>query len=342
MISYPFEAPPAHGDAIEVADAVLWLRIPLPMPNLDHVNIYVFDDGPSWTIIDTGLNAGRCRKAWAAALAGPLSGKPVGRLILTHHHPDHVGLAGWFIEQGADLWSGRTAWLLARMLILDEQERPNAESLAFWAAAGMPEEMLEERRTTRPFNFADCVSPLPLGFHRIAEGDVINVGGRDWDVHFGQGHAPDHLTLWSRDDDLVLGGDQLLPSISPNLGVYATEPLADTVGDWLSSCRRFAGIAEDRHFVLPGHKLPFSGLPDRLSQLIENHTSALDRLRDHLLTPRHAVECFTPVFGREIAGSAYGLAMVEAVGHLNHLLALGEVERQMSANGAWLWRLKEQ
>ncbi|MEL6954553.1 MAG: MBL fold metallo-hydrolase [Pseudomonadota bacterium] len=342
MITYPFEAPPAPGDATRIAEGVLWLRIPLPMPNLDHVNIYALDEGDSWSVIDTGLDTGACRKAWQAALDGPLAGKPVRRVILTHHHPDHVGLAGWFVSNGAELWTTRTAWLFARMLRLDEQAVPNAETLRFWTEAGMPEPILAQRRLERPFNFADCVAPMPLGFRRIEEGDELVAAGRRWRVLCGHGHAPDHLTLWSQDDELVLGGDQLLPSISPNLGAYATEPLADTVGDWLVSCRRFQDVARPEHLVLPGHKVPYSGLPERLVQMIENHVSALDRLRAHLREPRSAVECFVPIFGRQISGSAFGLALVEAVGHLNHLLAQGEVARHKRADGAWAWQMLEE
>ena len=111
---------------------------------------------------------------------------------------------------------------------------------------------LAQRAAERPFNFADCVHPLPLGFTRLQDGQTVRFGGRDWDVATGDGHAPEHATFWSRDDDLVIGGDQLLPGISPNLGVYPTEPAADPVGEWLDSCTRFAAMAEDRHLVLPG------------------------------------------------------------------------------------------
>ena len=343
MIQTPIETAPAPGEAIEVADGVLWLRIPLPMV-LDHVNAYALrdgaGDGDGWTLIDTGLDTGKTRALWEAALAGPLAGLPVTRLIVTHHHPDHVGLAGWFQSRGAELCMTRTAWLSARMLTLDEQAVPSAETLAYWQSAGMDEATFEERRAARPFNFADTVHPMPLGFTRLSEGGTIRMGGRTWDIRLGQGHAPDHATFWSRDDGLVIGGDQLLATISPNLGVYATEPEADPVGEWLESCAGFQPHARQDQLVLPGHKLPFTGLPDRLRQLIENHHGALDRLRDHLGTgEKTAAECFTPLFKRRIDAGTYGLALVEAVAHLNHLHALGAVTRTRRADGAWLYRL---
>ena len=336
-LRYPLETPPAPGTATEIAAGVLWIRLPLPMA-LDHVNVYALDDGDGWTVVDTGLKSGRGVALWQGLLDGPLAGKPVHRVILTHHHPDHVGMAGWLMETcGAELVATRTAWLMARMLILDAQDRPTRQALAFWRAAGMDPDMLARRRQQRPFNFADSCHMLPVGYTRVKQGDTLRAGGRRWDVHVGHGHAPEHLTLWSRDDTLVIAGDQVISSISPNLGVYPTEPEADPVGEYLESCGRLAALAREDHLVLSGHKLPFTGLPVRMRQLIENHHGALDRLRDHLDRPRTAADCFRPIFKREIDEGVYGLALVEAVAHLNHLHHAGEVTRQQRADGAWLW-----
>jgi len=335
-IRYPFETPPAEGGTIEVAPGIHWIRLPLPM-KLDHVNCYVLDEGDSWTIIDTGFASKRGRAIWNGLLRGPLAGKPVGRVIVTHHHPDHVGMAAWFIEQGADLWMPRTAWLMARMLTLDEQPSYPSETVRFYKRAGMDADVLSGRLTERPFNFADCVQPLPLGYRRLIEGEVISMGGRDWTVRMGDGHAPEHATFWHQ--DVVIGGDQLLPSISANLGVYPTEPEADPVGDWLAACERLEPFATDKQLVLGGHKLPFTGLPKRMQQYTENHHSALRRMRAHLSEPRTAGQCFMPLFKREIGAGEYGLALVEAIGHLNHLYQLGDVSREERDDGAYWWSL---
>lgn len=339
-IRYPHETPPEPASALEVAEGVFWMRVPLPMA-LDHVNVYALDDGDGWTIVDTGLNTSRTRSLWEKLMAGPLSGKPVSRVLVTHHHPDHIGCAGWFQSvHGAELVTTRTAWLFARMLSLDAQETPVAETLLHYRRAGMDPELYAQRAAERPFNFSDVLWPMPLGFSRIAEGNVIQAGGRKWDVRIGNGHSPEHATLWSRDDNLVIGGDQLLPSISPNLGVYATEPGADPVADWMEACTRLATFARDDHLVLPGHKLPFTGLPARMVQKIENHHGALRRLRAHLGEWRTACDCFAPLFKRSIGPGEYGLAMVEAVAHVNHLHHLGETDRAEREDGAWVYRLK--
>ena len=334
QIRYVGGEPPAPGEATEIADGILWARLPLPMA-LDHMNVFALDDGDGWTVVDTGMEWRRGTAAWDALLSGPLGAKPVTRVILTHYHPDHVGRVGWFHDRGAKLLTTRTSWLFARMLTLDVEDRPGAATLAYWRLAGMPDALLAKRAAERPFNFADCVLPVPAPFTRIDEGDTLAAGGRRWTVRIGHGHAPDHATLWSDDGEVVLGGDQLLPSISPNIGVYASEPDADPLDDWLVSCRRFLGMADDTRLVLPGHKLPYRGLPTRMVQLIENHDGALARLHAFTQTPRTAVEAFRTVFGRDIAEPEFGFALVEAVAHMNRLMHAGRVRRTVHDDGAW-------
>lgn len=337
-LRYPWSEPPAEGTAIEIADGVLWLRLPLPLA-LDHVNIYALADDDGWTIVDTGFNSRRCRAIWEKILIGPLAGRPVRRVLITHHHPDHVGLAGWLQQRtGAGLMATRTAWLMARMLCLDTQHCPAPENLRFWRRAGMASEIVAKRAVERPFNFVDVVWPIPLGFHRIKQDDVVHLAGRDWVVHIGNGHAPEHATLWSQCDNLVLSGDQVLSSISPNIGVYATEPEADPVGEWLEACHRLVGLANEGHLVLGGHKMPFTGLPLRMRQLIDNHHGGLARLHSSLDQPKTATECFSILFKRKIGESEYGLALIEAYAHLSHLYQQGRLSRETREDGAYLFR----
>jgi glyoxylase-like metal-dependent hydrolase (beta-lactamase superfamily II) len=338
-LRFPWEAPPTPGEAVEVADGILWLRLPLPM-RLDHVNVYALDEGDHWTVVDTGMDLASGREAWAALLAGPLSGKEVGRVVLTHHHPDHVGLLGWFAGRGAEVQATRLGWTLARMLQLDHQDVPPAEQIEFRRRAGMPPDTLAAFARERPFNFSQCTAPIPLGYRAIFEGDVLRLGGRDWRVHFGHGHAPDHVTLWTDDDPggLVLAGDQIIPGISSNVGVYPSEPDADPLAEWLESCARLRRVAAGADpLVLPGHKLPFRGIDFRLSQLIENHEAAFDRILSTLRDgPRTAAGLFRAIFRREIGAGQYGLALAEAVAHMNHLHQAARVRRSLR-EGAWMY-----
>ena len=335
----PWTEPPPRGEAIEVADGVLWARLPLPMA-LDHVNIYFLREEAGWAMVDTGFDTRLTRDILDALRQGPLRGDPITRLLCTHHHPDHIGLAGLLQCEGAELIMTRTAWILGRMLTLDEEETHPDEAIAFYHKNGMDPEMLERRRTERPFNFADRVAPMPLGYTRIKAGDQIQFGGRAWQIACGHGHAPEHAVLYEIDgDDLVLGGDQLLPSISPNIGVYPTEPEADPVGEWLEACAALAPLAREAHLVLPGHKLPYRGLPFRMQQLAENHHGALKRLEEHLNVPRIGGDCFAPLFKREVTPEIYGLALVETIAHLNHLWKRGRISRTpRTSDGVYLWQ----
>lgn len=325
---------------MEIAPGILWSRMPLPVP-LRHVNVFAFDEGDGWTIVDTGVDTEEARGLWRDLIAGPFGGRPVKRVIVTHHHLDHVGLAGWFVtEHGAELVTTRTAYLMARMLQMDVQDAPTPEMKAFWRSCGMAPDVYEQRLTERPFNTADAVSPLPLGYTRLQDGDEIEIGGRLWDIRTGDGHAPEHATFWARDGELVIGGDQLLGGISPNLGVSPTEPKADPVGEWLRSCEKFVPHARDSQLVLTGHKLPYTGLPARLSHLIENHRHALTRLLEDLVEPKTACDCFELLFKRPIKPGEYGLAMVEAMAHCRHLERQGLVSGSLREDGAILWQAK--
>jgi len=311
-IHSPFE-PPEIGEVKQIADGILWTRLPLPPP-LGHVNSYMFADDDGWTIVDTGVNTKETREVWRSIIDTHFMGRPIVRLIGTHHHLDHIGLAGWFMRKfGATLYMSRTAYLMARMLYLDKQERPPAELLAFWRSCGMRDDLYQKREQERPFNTSDAVAEIPLGFERLNEGTQMRFAGRDWEVRMGEGHAPEHVTLWSAEGDYVIAGDQLISSISSNLGV-----------------------------VLSGHKTPFKGLPARLDQLIENHESGLRRLYEALKVPMTACECFDTMFKRKIGAGEYGLAMVEAMAHCRHLEAKGLVIGVMREDGALVWEQADQ
>ncbi|MEL6232859.1 MAG: MBL fold metallo-hydrolase [Pseudomonadota bacterium] len=337
LIRHPWADPPGPGEAVEIAEGVLWLRLPLPM-KLDHVNVFALEEPDGWTLVDTGLDWRKGREALEAALSGPLGGRPVTRLLITHHHPDHIGLAGVLQARfGSELITSRTSFLMARMLTLDVQDRPSDASMAFAAASGMSAERLAARRDERPFNFADVVAAFDPGYTRVRAGEVIVLGGRRWQVRVGHGHAPEHVTLWEEDGPLVLAGDQILPGISPHLGVYLTEADADPVSEWIAACRDLRAHARPDHLVLPGHKTPFTGLAARLDQLIDNHVSALDRIEAFLEVPRRAPDCFVTLFKREIGDAEYGLALSETLAHLNALHHAGRARREIDADGVWQW-----
>ena len=265
----------------------------------------------------------------------------IARVIATHHHPDHIGAAPAFMESGGGpLLTTRTAWFYARMLQLDSSPEPKEEQIRFLLRAGYDEEMLARWKEGRRRTFADITLPLPLGYRRLAEGDQIAIGGREWRVLIGHGHAPEHLLLhYEGDGDdagLVLAGDQILPKISPNISVYPLEPEADPLGDWLESCALLGEKLKrdsEKTLVLPGHGEPFRDPAQRLERILSKHRAALNRLEAWLDEPRTVLDCFDAIFRRAVPEGHESLAVGETLAHLHRLRAEGRIERRLRMDG---------
>lgn len=338
---YPFGDPPGFGEAVEVAPGVLWMRLSMPIA-LNHINVYAVEDGDGWAVIDTGLNIPDSRERWDALLAGPLGGRPVTRVICTHMHPDHIGLAGWLCERfDAPLVMTRLEYVTARMLLADTGQAAPEAGAVHYRAAGWDEDQIETYR--REFGqFGRAVSAMPTGYVRIREGGRVSIDGQDWRVVVGEGHSPEHACLWREADGVVLGGDQILPRISSNVSVWPTEPDADPLGDWLDSLERMKTVFPDDVLVLPSHGEPFRGVQIRLDALIRGHGTALKRLERTLKSPQRAVDVFPALFARPVGDGVRGMATGESLAHLNYLLHRGRISRTRDADGVDWWTMIEQ
>lgn len=347
-IVYPLgERAPAYGELIEIAPGVCWSRLPVPGA-LRHINVWALDDrdaaGEGVALVDTGMNLPPAREAWETLFAGPLAGRRVTRVIATHFHPDHVGLAGWLCERfAAPLLMTRTEWLLARLMYVDAQPEPPGDVIRAWALAGWDAERIAARRAEGWGFFARISTAPPASFVRIADGDRLAIGERCWRVVVGSGHTPEHACLVEERADgapgLMIAGDQVLPRITSNVSVGASEPDADPLGDWLASIDRLLELPADL-FVLPAHGEPFTGLRARLIALRDGHRDRLDALHTHLATPRRAVDCFPILFKRAVDDSVYGLASGEALAHLHRLEAEGRATRELRDGVAWFRAVK--
>lgn len=329
---YPFAEKPAPGEAIEVAPGILWLRMKMPM-QLDHINVWLLDDGDGWTVVDTSINEQSSKDAWEAAFARYLGGRKVTRIVATHLHPDHVGLAGWIAEKfDAALYMSRTDYLMCRMLVMDTGKEAPEEGLRFYRAAGFPEEAIQRYRE-RFGGFGFGVYRLPQAFHRLQHGDVLPIGGREWRIVVGRGHAPEHVCLWSPEAGIVISGDQILPRISSNVSVFPTEPDGNPLQDWLDSCHMLRDLLPEDTLVLPAHNEPFRNVKKRLQDLIDGHEEGMAKLLAMLDTPKRAVDVFPALFRARISGGNYIMATGESLAHLNCLIARGEVVRTRAADG---------
>lgn len=338
-LTYPTKDAPELGDgsAREVVRGVLWLRMPLFVA-LPHINVWALEDGEGWTIVDTGLRSAKTVDAWRAAFSTSLAGRPITRVIATHMHPDHCGMAGWLADQfGARLWMSRLDYLTCRLMAADTGRQAPAEGVRFYKSAGWSKEALDNYKA-KFGQFGESIYPLPNSYRRIEDGQRLMIGKHEWEVVTGSGHSPEHASLYCRELKLLIGGDQVLPRISSNVSVFPTEPDADPLGHWLASLERIKARVPDDVLVLPAHGLPFKGLHVRLDQLIEGHQEGLAKLQAMLTQPRRVVDIFPALFSREITGGILGMATGESFAHLNRLAAEGKAVSEADGDGVLWWR----
>lgn len=321
------------GDAPEIAPGIRWLRLPLPY-RLDHVNIYLLENEDGWTALDTGLGTDACRQAWDAALAGPLKGQSLKSLIVSHFHPDHVGLAGWLCSRFAlKMAMPRPEYLHSAMIQYAPADHGEAVFRPFYQRHGLSPDATEIV-LSRGHEYLRRTTGVPPSYRRIKHGDTLAVGPRDYQVLTGGGHSLEQAMLHHPQDRIFLAADQVIARISPNVSVHPMEPELDALGIYLSSLRAIRDTVANDVLVLPGHGLPFHGLHDRIDELIEHHAARCADIakacRDRPLT---VAEIVPHVFNRPLDAHQTGFAFGEVLAHVNHMLGRGELQLETDAGG---------
>ena len=319
-LDFPFPEPPALGATLEVAPGVLWLRLPLPF-RLDHVNVYLLEDGPGWTVVDTGIGDEETRAIWESVQPSVLESRPITRVIVTHYHPDHAGMAGWLCETtGARLFMSTTEYLASLVLHLDPEMLESEPYRSFYLDHGLPPDVTRDLLGAG-HRYLRMLTGLPRTFRRVIAGETLEIGGRRWDVLTGGGHAPEQVMLHCAEDELLLAADQIMARISPNIGVHAMDPAGDPLGIYIRSLNGLKETLAEDTFVLPGHNLPFYGLHRRADELLAHHAVRCDLiLQACRVRGRTAAELVPVVFGRPIDDPhQMGFAFSEALAHVNRL-----------------------
>jgi glyoxylase-like metal-dependent hydrolase (beta-lactamase superfamily II) len=325
-IGLPYAAPPAPGDIKEIASGILWARIPLPF-RLNHVNVWLLEEANGWTVIDSGLHTDEAKQVWETLLSETLVGKPLVRMIATHGHIDHIGLAGWLVDRfNMPFVASLTEWLAARMWRTNTLAASHPTDDRFFALHGCDAPAIEAFGSSS-FRKPDNVYPLPDQLIRLRAEDVVHIGKRDWRVIVSGGHADEHTALYCEADRLLIAGDQILQRISPVVGVWSGQPFADPLSEYLISLERFRKLP-DNVFVLPSHGLPFYGLHRRLSELAAHHMARLDKLDLALMQPCTGMDAATALFPQAVREDVGGLTLAETLAHLHYLITIGRARRQ--------------
>ena len=331
-LEFPIDTVPKSGTSLVINEHVRWVRMPLPM-SLNHINLWALGPNTNLTLVDTGMHLDDTKDAWKNLIQSEeLTIKDV---IVTHMHPDHIGMAGWFVENYKTSFSmSRTDYLQCRMLAADTGDHVPNEAINFYTQAGMTVDQIKS--FTKRFGFfGSIIHPLPHSYTRLKDQDSININGIEWLVIDGSGHTLEHLCLFSKELNVFISGDQLLPTISSHVGIFPTEPEANPVEDWISSCHKLIKALPEDVLVLPGHGRPFVGAHKRLHALIDHHETSLEKLHAALAKPKRSVDVFDILFKREIDDSNLIMATGEALGHLNCLIKRNRAKKYIVDGICW-------
>ena len=325
-LAYPVPEVPAPGTTLQVAPGIQWLSMPLPFA-LDHINLWLIEEEGGWTVIDTGIGNPATRALWEQILS-----KPVKRVIVTHYHPDHAGNAAWLCQRyGVELWMTQGEYLTAHAVRSSSAGYTTDAVLSVFRKNG-----LDEQRAAgmggRGNRYAALVPEFPLSYRRIIEGDELTIGKHKWRAMIGHGHAPEHLSLYSKELNTLIAGDMLLSTISTNVSVWSIDPEGDPLRLFLDSIARYRELPADM-LVLPSHGKPFRGAHERVGQLERHHQERLGELIQSLENPKSAAELLGVLFRRPLDAHQTFFAMGEAIAHLHYLYYAGRAQRARGDDG---------
>lgn len=322
QLSFPITEPPAPGRMIQVAEGICWARLPLPF-RLDHVNIYLIEDVGGWTVIDTGAFDPVCVGGWEALLGGPLAGHRIKRVVATHFHPDHIGLAGWLCERHGAVLATTDTCLRATRRLLAAGDPAASDRKDYYLRAGM-DACLAASVEPETSGYARTVVPLPQAIEMVADGATLEIGGRRLRAIFGNGHADDQLMLYDADAAMLFAADQVIARITPYVGVNPANADADTLGQFLETTRGLPHAVSDTALVMPGHELPFHGLAARCHELLQHHAERCRRILDACAARHCSVADLVPLlFTRPLDRTTLSFAFGEARAHINFMVARG-------------------
>ena len=319
-ISFPFSTYPKPQTWQAIRPDLLWVRLPLPYA-LDHINVWLLRDGEGWTLIDTGFSLPETKAAWDALLDqlnSQLGGR-LTRIIGTHFHPDHIGLAKWLQEKTGASFSMTTGEYLTAHCVYEEiAGHGPSPMLEQFHGHGLDEQRIEALRQ-RGNGYKRGVDDLPLSYERIIGNENITIGQHTWQVIVGYGHSPEHVSLYCPEISVLISGDMLLPKISTNISVFAVSPHDDALQRYLDSLDSLAQRCPRETLVLPSHGLPFYGVQDRVAELKAHHASRLDVLQENCQVPQTATSLLETLFPRALDTHQLVFAMGEAIAHLNRM-----------------------
>jgi glyoxylase-like metal-dependent hydrolase (beta-lactamase superfamily II) len=315
----------------------MFTRFSIPTPfQVGPVNAYL----AGRTLVDPGPGS---EEAWAALLdeleACDMGPTDVERVVVTHPHPDHFGLASRLREAGAQVVASPTT----AEIIADFGARLDYEQsffVDFFERHGMARETAETV-TDLPEVFLN-VAPGVETDVTVTDGDTVEVEGAALTAEAVQGHAPGETVFTYETDGSrrALVGDHVLPDITPN---PLLQPPVEEGGERprvLPAFNRSLANLRERHFdrLLPGHREAITKPNERIDEILDAHDDRTADVREIVENgPTTAVEVMEELFD-DLPATEYFSGMSEAVGHLDVLDERGEVEAR-EQGGVVVWEV---
>jgi len=330
-LKFTVQRPPAYGELTDVLPGLFWVRLPMPtMPN--HVNCWLLDNGPGWTLVDCGMDTDDIFEIWDKLWRGLLRARPLQNLTFTHAHLDHFGFASYLVKESkCTVRLPLAEWLNGWKLWHEREETADELFAGFMKRNGASDDdaakIMQAQRKSKYLGLRP-----PREFIRIRDGDVVAMGQREWLTITVGGHSVEHALFHCEKDNILIAGDQILSHMTPSSIVPQAQPDANPMKEYLDSLTRLEALPPDT-LVLPSHGLPFRALHTRLAQLREYHLARLDDVASGITGKTNAFAIAEEVFPRVLYANprqAFG----EALAHLNMLASMGRLAREVDASGA--------
>ncbi|WP_245673312.1 MBL fold metallo-hydrolase [Endozoicomonas ascidiicola] len=331
-LEYPHTAPEADGSVVQLADGLLWARMPMS-GSLSHINVYLLEDHDGWWIVDTGLCSQEISNLWLKIAESVFSEKPLKAVICTHFHYDHAGQARWLSEHfKVPVYMTHGEYFTMRVFFSRHQELGGPDQYRYYQKAGLEDSLIKD--IFRVCSEDPFIIDGPSSFIRLSEGQTLNIGDRAWQIVIGNGHSPEHACLYSEQDKLLIAGDQLLPTISSNVLVTDIEPFGNPLACWMDSLDRLDGLHRET-LALPAHGLVFRNIHERTAQLRNHHVRQLDIIRKKMLrvTSATTYQVMGWLFRRQLSPMDQILAVGETLAHINWLIENKELTLKTDENG---------
>jgi len=328
-------APPAAGAMQKLADDLYWIRFTLPF-RLNHINLFAFDTDDGWLLLDCGINAAATADQWQALLDGPLAGRPICGIIVSHYHADHVGYAGALAARtGAPVYMGAVEHEQAQWGLGQTDGEYAAMMGAAYQRFGLADTHIAAAQNAGNY-YRFLVGDLP-NVTIVTEKDQFITKAGCWQIRFDAGHSPGHMSLTDSTRKLHICVDFLLPRISPNISARLRDLDDDMLADYLQYLDSMMDCPAD-WLIIPGHDWPYFGGGVRAAQLAAHHAARLDQLCTMIGDkPASTNDAMLALFPFEMTGHEVFFASCEARAHLNHLVTTGHLQQADRKNGVDLF-----